>query len=178
MLLFKHRKFYLSWRPYGKVLDLLLYSHHTVFKCHFLPADIFHLGYVSLRAIRSHNLGLRDEEEVSSLLVCGIWQGKVDDFSHFLSKIKETVGVHTGMTRWQNIFRIMMKTELGQDASYSLFNKQVGPPQTPVNKGPTSQSRTEACHCAILSIFSRRRLRSLICWVTFLMTAKAAATYL
>ena len=96
MLLFKHRKFYLSWRPYGKVLDLLLYSHHTVFKCHFLPADIFHLGYVSLRAIRSHNLGLRDEEEVSSLLVCGIWQGKVDDFSHFLSKIKETVGVHTG----------------------------------------------------------------------------------
>lgn len=58
------------------------------------------------------------------LLVCGIWEGKVDDFSHFLSKFKETVGVHAGMTRWQIIFRMMMKTELShwiwQGDSYGL----------------------------------------------------------
>lgn len=40
----------------------------------------------------------------------------------------------------------------------------------------TSQSNTEACHWAILSMFSSLLLRSLICWVTFLMTASAAAT--
>ena len=53
---------------------------------------------------------------------------------------------------------------------------------TAAKSGPsiycTSQSRTEACHWAILSMFSNLRFRSLICRVTFLMTARAAATYL
>lgn len=85
-------------------------------------------------------------------LKCSLFSPKADSVTQQTDSTD-----HTGVCQWNSI-------------RCSVITPQA-------RRTHTSQSRTEACHWAILSMFSSLLFLSLICWVTLRITASAAATY-